>query len=219
VRDYGAEEVDDAAGAGRWVRGSLLVYAAVSLVQTVASAALAWAGDPRDDVFGFFGLSYLSSLVVVGLMLRWVRDCYLALGKLGLKSKLPLTPWALLVLGLCIPCVGSLVVLVVLLDLARLTNPSALPPVVEEREASGGFRDNAVQWVATGVVSRPRVWLVFGAWVGSYLVVSVGANLSRSKALPLGLSGVLSMLAALLAFRMVGALGSNLAELHRRSRL
>lgn len=204
----------------RWVRGALLLCATMALVQAGAGVVLWRLGDPGKDIFGFVGLSYLASLLCALAGLAWAHACYQTLEKTFRgPPPPPLFFWWAMLFYACVPCVGVCAVLVLLLDLNRRAAPDLLPPLYEEQARSGGFRDNAVVMRRTGATSRPWVWVWFVAWVASYLLPFAHPTIARNDPLAVSLAGALSLLAALLAARMVGAITRNLAELHRRATL
>ncbi|RYE94072.1 MAG: hypothetical protein EOO75_02920 [Myxococcales bacterium] len=162
------------------------------------------------------GLSLLMGLALSMAWIWWLHESRRLLDALGLPSGLgSLTRgWAFFVL---VPFVWMPLLLWAVHQLSGASDPSRLPPVVEEHvRTDGGFRDDPVERVTTGRVAHPVLALWIGAWVLSLGVFPLVFT-RTSPTLILVLQSVSALLSALAAWQIVGAITHNLAELQRRA--
>lgn len=198
---------------GRSLQGLLAVSAAAGslpLVRTVAAVDTSAASLLSTA-------SLVLSIVVSIAWISWLYESRLLLDDLGIRSPISgLTrAWAALIF---MPCVWMPLLLWSVYHLSRASDPAQLPPVVEEHMSTGGgFRDDPVVRVTTGWIARP----VLALWIGTWVLSLAGFSLLMAGTSPtayLLLQSVTSLVSALAAWQIVGAITHNLTELQRRER-
>ncbi len=197
----------------RWLRLALAGHAALAAalwLRSHTSLHAVWA-IPLVSL-----LSMGMSVALALLWMQWVNTCCGHLVTLGRKPSAG-SLGLLWVFSQMVPFVGWLLLARVLHGLAADTDPRQLPPVTEEREQEGGFRQSSVVRVELGSVARP-LFPLWAAVTGASLVI-LGLAWNHLTTSLLATTRSLAMITgALLAIHLVGAVSHNLGELERRLR-